>query len=292
MIHVFFPPGMFATTIEYVIKAYSREYAIAPVPIGHDGSMETYTKQFHPVSASQLTQWLDDDPDLHAVTTPIYPFPEHDFPDIIKLYGTYADAPHRMIVMCADTMRDCELNMLFQHHKIVAGKYHYYGLDFFFEASEDIKAWNQDYQSWRDMQPWQLREWYSLFYPGVVQKWISSRDQAPAHALVMTNRELLQDPVASFRKILQHAQLEEAPGLELYSQTWLAAQQYVLKEFDLLDEIIDCALSDVYLEWAPLSFFAESILQNRFRMLGNDLRCHGLDHFPTNTKTLTSLLER
>lgn len=292
MIHVFFPPGMFATTIEYVIKAYSREYAIPPLPIGQDGSMETYRKQFHPVCGEQLTQWLAQSPDPRAVTTPIYPFPEHDFADILGLYGVHADAPNTVVVMCADTLRDCELNMLFQYHKIVAGKHHSYGLDFFFGDCKDIRAWNPDYQSWRDMQPWQLREWYSMFYPGVVQKWISSRDHAPTHALIMTNRELLQDPITAFRRILLHAELEEISGLEAYSQAWLAAQQYVLEEFDLLDQIIECTLRGTQFEWNTLNFFAESILQNRLRVLGHDLRCHAMDLFPTDTKTLTSLLEK
>lgn len=285
---------MFATTIEYVLKTYTEEYSLPEIEIGLDGSMETFDKEFHPVEGDQLREWLASGPRAMAITTPIYPFPKHEFPEILEIYGDALLPPNNHVVlMHAGDIRDAELNMLFQNHKIAYGQYRHYGLDFFFgDNRSDIVRWNKDYTNWRDMRPWELREWFSLFYSAIAHKLVNSRYQAPDYVLPMTNSKLLDDPYQAFQKIIQHCGLTEKSGLQEYSTKWRAAQQYIIDEFLLLDQIIKTTLENQDFSWHDLNIFAESIVQRRLRDLGYEIRCDGLDIFPTNSKTLANLLER
>jgi hypothetical protein len=284
---------MFATTIEYVLKTYTEEYALPKIEIGLDGSMETFDKEFHPVEGAQLREWLDAGPRPNSITTPIYPFPKHEFSEILEIYGPALKEPNKAILVHAGNMDHAELNMLFQHHKIAYGQYRHYGLDFFFgDNRADIVQWNSNYQHWRDMKPWELREWFSLFYSAIAQKWINSRYQIPDYVLPVTNQTILDDTLGTFQKIIKHCGLTEKSGLDEYSIKWRQAQQYIVDEFLLLDQIIKHTVEKQPFVWHDLNIFAESIIQRRLRELGYEIRCDGLDIFPTDSETLANLLER
>jgi hypothetical protein len=285
---------MFATTLEHVISTYTLEYNQPPVGVGTDGSMHTHKKIFHTASADSILDFLSNNPEPTAVTTPIYPFEDREITDIIKVYGNWTLPPdNTCIIVHGKSQRDCELNLLFQYHKIVNGHYFHYGFDFFFNSNEhNIVHWNKNYKSWHDMRQWELREWYSLFYPGVIHKWINSQYLVPDHFLQLSNFEILNNPLLEFKKVIQHCKLTEKDGLEDFSKKWKQAQQYIVDEFLLLDQIIKHTLEKQPFEWHDLNIFAESIIQRRLRDLGYEIRCDGLDIFPTNSETLANLLER
>lgn len=291
MIHVFFVPGMFGSTLEYVLRNYSNEYTSLDAEILSDGSMHGFEKECHLTNQLQITMQLNN-LDSDVITTPIYPFQTLHLPEILEKYTKYINNDSREILVHADNTRDAELNMLFQYHKIAAGSYKM-GLDIFCSGNEhNITNWNTDYRHWSEMQPWQLREWISLFYVAWVQEWIESQNQVDAGFYKISNIEILKNLPQITRKILKHCNLTEKPGLDDFAIHWLSKQQYIMDEFDLLDRVIECTINNMPFSWNPVNIIAEAIVQQRLRANGYEIKCDGLDVFPTDSVTLYNLLEK
>jgi len=291
MIHVFFVPGMFGSTLEYVLRNYSNEYTSVNADVLPDGSMHGFKKECH------LTSQLAIDSQLKSInhdsiTVPVYPFQTLHLPEILKKYTEYINSGSREILVHAVNTRDAELNMLFQYHKIATGSYQL-GLDIFCSGNEhNITNWNTGYKHWSEMQPWQLREWISLFYVAWVQEWIESQHQVGADFYKVSNIEILENLPRVVRNMLQHCDLTESPGLDDFAVHWRGKQQYIMDEFDLLDRVIECTINNVPFSWGTANIIAEAIVQQRLRANGYEIRCDGLDVFPTDSTTLYNLLEK
>jgi hypothetical protein len=193
------------------------------------------------------------------------------------------------ILLYADSTRSAEINMLFQYYKIVPHK----GLDIFCNGNErNIVNWDPTYRHWSEMKHWQLREWISLFYVPWVQEWIDSPIQVTKNFLCVKNTDFLFDTTKVVNQIFEHCQLTPTPDLANFCQEWQLAQQYIVDEFDLLDQIVKLTINNQPLVWKPINIIAEAIVQQRLRALGYEIQCNGLDIFPTDAIILNKLLEK
>jgi len=291
MIHVFFVPGMFGSTLEYVLRNYSNERTSVDAEVLPDGSMHSFSKECHPTRQSEIDSQLkliNND----SITIPIYPFQTLHLPEILKKYTEYINSASREILVYAANTRDAELNMLFQYHKIATGSLQL-SLDIFCSGNEhNIVNWNPDYKHWGEMKPWELREWISLFYVAWVREWIESQNQVGDNFYKVSNIEILGNLPGIVRKILRHCNLTESPGLDDFAVHWRSKQQYIMDEFDLLDRVIECTINNVPFSWSPVNIIAEAIVQQRLRANSYEIRCDGLDVFPTDSITLYNLLEK
>lgn len=288
MIHVFFVPGMFGSTIEYILRSYTKEYSPVSGHILDDGSMHSFEKEFHPISADQL---LIDYSSKHLISTPIYPFKTLHLPEILELYKSKLNNSHT-ILLYADSIRHAELNMLFQYYKISTGKLNR-GLGVFCgENSHNIVNWNPSYTSWKDMQKWELREWLSLFYVSWVQEWVKSCNQVPDDFLKVKNTDMLFDTKATLLKIIDFCGLTLNNNPDTFVLEWQRKQQYIVDEFNLLDQILINTVEQIDFNWNNLSIISEAIIQQRLRDKGFEIRCDGLNIFPTDSISLYNLLEK
>ena len=291
MIHVFFVPGMFGSTVEHVLRNYTKEYEKTAGTILSDGSLHSFVKEFHPCSINDLQNIPKN---LHSklITTPIYPFGMLKLPELLDHYSDFIQAG-KCILIHSNSLIDSELNCLFQYHKISGGTKGNMGLGIFFNGIDsNVSQWNHSYQCWQDMQHWELREWFSLFYPQWITEWINSQYQVTDTWLTLSNVEILTSPKDSFLKIIDFCKLTPDDGLEEFSNSWKSKQQYVLDEFELLEQIILHTLNNQNFCWGSLNIIAEAIVQQRLRSKSYEIRCDGLNTFPTNSKTLYNLLEK
>lgn len=290
MIHVFFVPGMFGTTIEYVLRTFTQEYDSIDGVILPDGSMHSIHKEMHLYEKKDMFDELKKIKS-NSITTPIYPFHNLRLPEILSYFSLYLENS-RSILIHTDNLKSAELNILFQYHKICVGKN--VGIGGFLpkDANRIIKNWNLNYQNWTDLRPWELREWFSLFYTEWAQDWIHSQYQVPDNFLKITNTDMLYDTESSLTKIINHCDLTPHGDLGSFVARWQAAQQYVVDEFDLLDRIVESTINQREFSWQPTHVMAEAIVQQRLRACGYEMRCDGLDIFPTDAKTLYNLLEK
>ena len=289
MIQLFFVPGMFGSTIEYLARSYSNEFTPVYGEILPTGSMHSYGKLAHLSCADDLDNYLELGSDA-SIVTPIYPFRDRTLTDLLHYFDSFKHGHESRILMYADNVRAAELNMLFQYHKISLGNQR--GLDIFCSGNEhNITSWNPDYTHWSQMRPWQLREWISLFYVPWVQEWIDSVKVVGPEFLCIKNTHFLSDPVTAIHEIFEHCGLTAKTGLDQFLKQWQQAQQYVIEEFDLLDDVMHCAIGNRSLTWQPVNIIAEAIVQQRLRAQGYEIGCDGLDTFPTDAVKLHSLLE-
>jgi hypothetical protein len=288
MIHVFFVPGMFGTTIEYVLRTFSKEYDSIDRIIQPNGSMHSVRKEMHIYQADMFNDLKAIHPD--SITTPIYPFKTLHLPEILDYYDPYLENS-RLILMYARDLRSAELNILFQYHKCCIGLD--LGLDIFcYRNSHNIIQWNPTYKHWKEMQSWELREWFSLFYAEWIQEWIQAQSQTSDSFLKITNTDLLYDTEPTLIKMINHCGLTPDGDLGSFVTKWQLAQQYIVDEFDLLDLVVNSTINQKEFSWRSMHVIAEAVVQQRLRAHGYEIRCDGLDIFPTDSKTLYNLLEK
>jgi hypothetical protein len=290
MIHIFFVPGMFGSTVEYVLRSHTNEYEPLTATILEDGSMHSFKKEFHPIDVSAVKNFKN----FHAnsITTPMYPFPQSHLPEILHEFEPWLLSSKSLLIY-ADSLRSAELNLLFQYYKITIGLNR--GLDIFCgENQHNIVNWNTSYTHWKQMQPWELREWFSLFYTTWVNSWIESYNQVPDSFLKVSNTELLFDTKHSLTKIVDFCNLtcDTSSNLDDFIDTWQQKQNYIVEEFNLLDQITETTLNKIDHSWKDLNIIAESIIQQRLRKHGYEIRCDGLNIFPTDSISLYNLLEK
>jgi hypothetical protein len=292
MIHMFYVPGMFVSTLEYVLRCYTEEYQPIDAEVLDDGSMHGYNRLYHPRNKKTLEDFFQSNAPQDAIISPIYPFREYHLPELLQQYKSYKIESDNCILIHAQDTRAAELNMLFQYHKIAMGSLNI-GMDIFFEANEhNIVAWNKDYTHWSDMQSWQLREWLSLYYVQYVKEWIDSQHQVEDNFLLLTNTEILYNTEATVRKIMNFCKLTEKAGLAEFVTHWRSKQQYIVAEFYLLDSIVSTTIGNQPMSWSTINIIAEAIIQQRLRALGYEIHCDGLDVFPTDSQSLYNLLEK
>lgn len=290
MIQVFFVPGMFGSTIEYISRSYSNELTPVAGSILADGSMHSFQKLEHPGLGRHLDEFFKSGRSPEVIT-PIYPFKDRHLPDILSYLDQHKLKDESRILIYADNTRAAELNMLFQYHKISVRFDR--GLDIFCHGNEhNITAWDTSYTHWSQMKTWQLREWVSLFYVTWTREWIDSVDRVGSEFLAIKNTDFLNNPVVTSENIFKHCKLTMKPGLADFLKQWQQAQQYIIDEFALLDQIVDCTITNQPLTWQPINIIAEAIVQQRLRAKGYEIRCDGLDILPTDAIMFNTLLEK
>ena len=294
MIHIFFDPGSFGSTIEAVLHNYTDHSVPVDSKILDDGSMHSFRKECHVTTVDTLNHFLKNNtPNSNAITTPTYPFKECKLPTILEHFSLIKSwLTDTKILVFQPDLRACELNLLFKYHKVCIS-YINAGLEIIIgDNQHNIVNWNQDYTHWSQMKTWELREWLSLFYTGFVQELIDSQDQVTNEWVKLTNTDILYDTKESLLKIIDHCGLTNTKDLTEFVSEWQQAQKYIVDEFELLDQIVDCAITNQPLEWQPINIIAESIVQQRLRAKGYEIQCDGLDKFPTNAIMFNTLLEK
>lgn len=295
MIHVFFDPGSFGSTIEYVIRNHS-DHVLGPIDanISIDGSMHLWKKQYHLKDTDTLKTFLNSSKDPNGITTPFYPFKEFKFPTIVNHVSTIPtwNDDTKILIYHGDE-RDVELNLLFKYHKICNGHELKMGLDIITgDQSHDLKMWNTEYTHWHQMHPWQLREWISLFYADLLNNSKEAQNYVDSSWLKISNTDILYNTKDTLEKIISFCNLKIVHPLDMFVDKWQKSQQYIVDEFNLINQIVYCTINNTEFFWEPINIVAESIIQKRLRDLGYEIKCDGLNIFPTDSKTLHKLLKK
>lgn len=162
---------------------------------------------------------------------------------------------------------------------------------------------NKIYQNWPippgstlDQIPTWVRREFLSFY--LVPAWFDQIEWyhpdrwSNSKACVITVKELLFDFEKTISKISQHCNLDlirSISDLLPYHQQNLKLQIH-LDQDKLCKNIIDSVVSGTDFDWDLLPLGSEAWIQWQLRNLGFEIRCHGLDMFPTNSLQLKKLL--
>lgn len=290
MINVFFVPGMFGSTVEFLLRNYSSLNDPIEGKILKNGSMHSFAKQYHPCDELALTV----KPTVNVkIATPIYPVKELHLPEILEKFKSFSTDNDNNILIYADSNVDAEINMLFMYYKVILRTAKPNGFTLLCgENQHNITSWNPAYTHWSEMHAWELREWFSIFYEDWTQEWISSFDQVPNYFLKIKNTDILFFPQDTFDKILSFCNLDYIKDPSDFLNEWQFKQQYVVDEFMLINQIVESTVAQKEFTWSPLNLVSEAIIQNRLRKKNFELCCYDLNTFPTNSNILYNLLEK
>jgi hypothetical protein len=284
---------MFASTLEYMLRNFTADFEDVKGQITSDGSMHTFWKEFHIDSLKDLDKFSE----KIKISTPLYPFSDADFNEILAQWPGNLNKSKNICIRAKD-IRDSELNLLFQFYKIVKGTLNIESAIFGKDSSKNFAKWNPSYLHWSDMQKWELREWFSTYYPDYVTEWIDVEKDINQfnNFLLINNIDILNNLDVEFTKIINHCGLTEDKTKEYFDfiSNWIRAQQYILKEFELIDKIVKKTLENLEFDWSDdrLCIISECIIQKRLRDSGYEIKCHNLNNFPTNSEQLYKLLEK
>lgn len=292
MINIFFIPGTFGSTIEYVLRSHTQEYSIDPVKVLPNGSMHGFKKIAHLTNVTQLENYLKTGTNNNNIQTTIYPFLDSELDNTLKIFEKYQNFNDRNILIYFDTFESGEQNLLFQYYKIANVTHTKFNLDSFAKSSShNFTGWNSNYQNWQDLQPWEFREWFSIFYPSRINFLMKSPELVDDNFLKISNTKILFDTKQTFESIINFCQLTLSKELDEFTKEWLGKQQYVLQEYKMLCTIVENTVKKQMHTWPNLNIISESIVQQKLRQQGYELKCNGLNEFPTNSLELHALLE-
>ena len=296
---------MFGHTTEFVIRKFSKEYntikdlplqaAIFEKPITDlilpDGSMHSYRKEIHKIDYENIPT-----PKINSIVSPIYPSEFYNLKDIADKFSKFDGySSSSRIVMYADSLEAAEFNMLVQWKKVISlpntGERVMFG-----NFNNDVDLWNEKYTSFEDAERWELREWFSIFYSGWTSKWIDNHHEVDSQYLKISNSEYLNDMHACFKKIFDYCNLTFDESLtdeyNNFIDYWLAAQQPIIDEHALVNNIVDAVVKNYDYSWNDLNIIQESIIQKKLRDNGVEIECWNLNTLPKNTNDLKAVLKQ
>ncbi len=292
MIHIFFVPGMHGSMIELFLRLdENSEYKCMLL----DGSMHNFSKQkhFNNISGDFFYNSVSDVGTAFSdINTIIWPMQNHSLKDVfscIKKNSAWEDAAK--VCVYAPSFEYAEINMLMQYYKIAIGKPNT-GVKQQFCSNIDndstFKNWNTNYTSFEDMQTWEWREWFSLYYPDWITKWTTPC--RVCDVLYITNESLINNTVTTLQDIAKHCG-KTIKCTQEFADYYANGQKYILTEYKLCNTIVEHSIKNKHLEWDSLNIIAEAIIQQKLRTNGFEIRCNGLNNFPTNSQMLHNLLE-
>jgi len=278
MVVVLAPSGAFGTTVEYCLRQFSNELTKVVATIAPDGSMHTFEKEFHTATIEQFLQIKHKNLEI---ATPVYPGEDYlTAKQTIDHLAQCLDHDQKVLVIYFSSVQMAQRNQLFCFYKIPW---------LFFDTIMKDKhlEWNVQYKSWKDMQPFELREALSFFIDQQSQ-YLEVKPNQKENWLYITTDDLLYNFKHTILDIIKYFQLtvDINQNIDEFSVAWLSKQKYILDEFEQIEQIMSSLNSGVDISWNKLSIISEAIIQSRLRQAGLEMACDQLNQFPTTTHEL------
>jgi hypothetical protein len=295
MIHIFFVGGMYGHMIDYVINRFGyKNKSLHNLKPRFDGSMHhgaTTHLAMHYNTIKDFDKPLERN---QRTVAPFYPLIDAKFIDVVKKMSEVC--PHwqldRKILLTSQTIESSTLNLLFQYHKVASGVRNA-GIKIFHEGIADtpFKGWNQNYTGFECMQRWEYREWFSIAWKKITRDWMVDVPLG-SDWLVLDNKQFIENLSTHMRLIFAHCDLQWVEEAEKVIQDYGHAQQYIIDEFDLVENICHNVINQQDFYWSDLNVIAESLIQSKLRDQGYALQCNGLNQFPTSSASLANFLHK
>lgn len=291
MINIFYPGGMFGSTVEFCLRNFTNGFPEDRVDTDNailpDGSLHSYQKFWHPVASTHQPRDKN-----YKISTPIYPSTDGNFAETFQRIASPGD--YNIVIHGGDKL-SLELNLLFQYYKIAYGVFSV-GLQVFSPdtVSENFARWNPAYTRWSDLTRWEYREWFSINYCFIFNDY---RPLLPKGALSVVNTDILKDPVAEIKRMIEFCDLElvEEDQMIKFFDDWIPAQQYIVNEFNEIQNYVRATIDNTEFVWSvtpEMNVISEGIIQSNLRDAGYEIECDGLDYLPLDARDLHTKIYR
>lgn len=154
-----------------------------------------------------------------------------------------------------------------------------------------LNNWPKEFNSDNQLNRWAIREYFSLKVRDIFNRALFPNIRID-NVLNVNKRSLIDNFESTVNNILDYFELliaRQNVDLSDLHTKWLATQPYVDKD-QLINDIVNSVLDNKQLQWNSLTIVDEAIIQCILREQGYELKCHGLNDFPTNSKQLRELI--
>lgn len=280
---IFFPTGAFGSTIEYCIRRFSKEFETIDTDIQSDGSMHGYLKELHILQNNDFSKINR----YNGIATPVYPNESaKPMGTTIEEFKNYLLPNQKVLFITLDSEPQIERNSLFQSFKVS------FDLSKKFYKLNDIKKWNESYNSIDDMERWELREFLSISFEDLVSSLMTARNYSEKNWMLINPDDLLNNFSHTIKNILNYFDLTFIDdGLEEFAKVWISKQQYIIDRYELVNQIVYHILENKDLTWPNLDLQSEVLIQYKLRKNGKILKPYGLNCFPQSTKEILTFID-
>jgi len=289
MLVICFPGGGFGHTIEYSIKHFSQEHG--PIedlnPLTSTGSMHNYWLENLVINYDKsILEEIDRDRILSIH------YPTHSIEDYhvstdnsFKYINSYLTEKDKVIFVYCKSLGSVELITSMLHEKVD---------DDALMALIDLKcarAWNPEIKKVTDLEIWQLRELLSIQFNNKIDAFLNVDQHIKKHWFSVTPEEIVQDLSGFIDKAISYVGWSRnSIDSSIFVAKWRENQDKIIVRQNLIDDIINNTLSNSEMNWDKLNLIDECHIQARLLRQGYELKCHGLNIFPTNSVELIKLL--
>lgn len=300
--------GMPVHMIEHVLRNFTKEYEYDKDASQLDGTLYRFLRPDTKVEkAEDIPQAIEIHKNSDAILQIYYPSETVHADQIIKTIQEHKTKDDKHVFLVCEDLASAELIYLLFYYRL--GITQWRGLDqMYIDCTENAHHWNPEYTDWSLMQEWELRECFSLCYPGIADEWIDAVNHCDDSVIKLNFKDLFHKPKSTLKKLIADCNLTmtNEDELDSFLSTWLHEQKKELEEFQLIEMIVDAVINDQPLDWetlepnagqflrgdTKLSTVSEAIIQQKLRSRGYEILCSGLNEFPTNSKFLKSVAKK
>jgi hypothetical protein len=326
---IYFPAGCYGTFFEWLYSYFSNQSNKIEVPFTSTGSSHNYIGNFY--TSPQLFDYVNLDqtvdivrihPSIFDQVNSNYEIQNNSYCDIVDRDLTYIDQYFNKIVVLHPTpstklwMENNVIEKCVMTLDIFESFYKPYGFteEFFSESftnnahdrlkcflktycgDNKAKYWGKD--SIDNLEIWELRELLSLYWDNRYKDFLTCWDTLKTkfkHVKFISLDEIKIDPVGTILSYLNFLEITVADfdDLALIVNKWSLLQKHQNKDSDVA-YVVDSVLTSNCLDWAEKDFSVmdEAYIQRGLRDNQIDIKCFGLNAFPTNTQELTTYLNK
>lgn len=157
-----------------------------------------------------------------------------------------------------------------------------------------IKNWDSSITNFFTADRWIKRELLSLYFRGMINS-LTKKPNRYSNVLYIGMQDILfgnNDTLT--RKILDFCELplrEEAIKEIIHKHKKFLDSQKAITYHKNMSDALDNCLKNIDAPLGEMSLFAESILQEKLRSAGHEIKCYNLNQFPKTTLELINLFE-
>lgn len=294
MIVILYPVGGFGSTIEYCLKNFSQEHGpLSGGNLTHSGSMHHYEKEYHVHLFDQFKLDIRSQSDL--ILNSVYPLRATLNQPVdqelitakgsVHLHKKYILKNDHVIFVKLNDIKDVEISYLMRYEKLPKA-------DLVSSITvESCQAWQPTATSVLDLDTWQLRELLSIQFNDSLNDLLTIDTVTEKNWMIVEFNDILTklpDVISNSLDYIGWTKNNE--DLVEFSKQWQQRQQTIVNRLQQINEIVTATLSDKHLSWSEPQLIDQVLIQARLLRQGYEIKCDGLNSFPTNSTDLKKLL--
>ncbi len=167
-------------------------------------------------------------------------------------------------------------------------------------SADAWKVWNKSYvqddlSNWESTDDWEYREFLSLWLYNqhmneTGYKDITNYENSKVFKIQISQlRDDFINTITDLSKWLQIENVRSDDDLTKLHLDWLQNEPYLYKD-RLIKEMVDAIINNVDIPMNECSIFDQADIQRRLRNAGYEIKCYGLNEWPSTTTQLRELI--